>query len=508
MSFWNLERALQACPNPARPNQGVVRAVQQLRCISTDEEIASSVVAEASSIVATALSVSLPLVSLKAVIQACIEQPSQLQEGVLVALAAHALPRLDKEDLVVVAADAELVDRTLNAPILGAVARELRRDGSKKLHSGLTCEEAAAEIIKEISDGPWDADLTEAIINSGSFLSSARQLVERYRSADKTRDLLSFVTKSKAVVIRQLRALRSTSALPVLETFVILGDSVLVNACGDAVVRMSRALHNAATKRTVHWYTTSQSRYGQFQKWLQSRLGRRFSTLKASQIKAFLSAVAGKPGGHLVLDPLIDSGEIFPSVVFDALAQALMRPSLSPAVAEGIARRLVDCQAEVSDEKWRSLVVVLPAETLPRLAVLTPATTGQQQRCAAVVDRMQHILEGPGGDNLKDRYIAAVAQLAARGLPCDHWKNLVAEDSALAQVVGLSDEVSQARAQGGYPCKGLEGPLIAELNLEVDLEVAGQEWLSDFPPVLPCRDLHDAECSLVELMEAYAAHKL
>ncbi|KAF4694108.1 hypothetical protein FOZ62_010640, partial [Perkinsus olseni] len=254
MSFWNLERALQACPNPARPNQGVVRAVQQLCCISTDEEIASSVVAEASSIVATALSVSLPLVSLKAVIQACIEQPSQLQEGVLVALAAHALPRLDKEDLVVVAADAESVDRTLNAPILGAVVRELRRDGSKKLQSGLTCEEAADEIVKEISDGPWDAALTEAIISSGGFLSSASedgiierlvdsvyqheninlavkvaentsltagvwwafvgQLVKRYRSADKTADLLSFVTKSKYVVIRQLRALRSTSALP------------------------------------------------------------------------------------------------------------------------------------------------------------------------------------------------------------------------------------------------------------------------------------------------------
>ncbi|KAF4646744.1 hypothetical protein FOZ61_005231, partial [Perkinsus olseni] len=67
---------------------------------------------------------------------------------------------------------------------------------------------------------------------------------------------------------------------------------------------------------------------------------------------------------------------------------------------------------------------------------------------------------------------------------------------------------SLARAQGGYPCEDLEGPLIAELNLEVDLEIAGQEWLSDFPPVLPCRDLHDAECSLVELMGAYAAHKL
>ncbi|KAF4711622.1 hypothetical protein FOZ62_032047, partial [Perkinsus olseni] len=239
-----------------------------------------------------------------------------------------------------------------------------------------------------------------------------------------------------------------------------------------------------------------------------SGLGRQLGKLKASQIKAFLSAVAGKPGGHLVLDPLINSGEIFPSLVFDALAQSLMRPSLSPAAAEGIARRLVDCQAEVSDEKWRSLVVVLPAETLSRLAVFTAGTTGQQQRCAAVVDRMQQILEGPGGDNLKDRYTAAVAQLAARGLPCDHWKNLVAEDSALAQVVGLSGEVSLARAQGGYPCEDLEGPLIAELNLEVDLEVAGQEWLVDFPPVLPCRDLYDAECSLVELMGAYDAHKL
>ncbi|KAF4723079.1 hypothetical protein FOZ62_028690, partial [Perkinsus olseni] len=122
--------------------------------------------------------------------------------------------------------------------------------------------------------------------------------------------------------------------------------------------------------------------------------------------------------------------------------------------------------------------------------------------------RMQQILEGPGGDNLRARYTTAIAQLAARGLPCDHWKNLVAENCALAQVVGLSGEVSLARAQGGYPCKGLEGPLIAELNLEVDLEVAGQEWLGDFPPVLPCCDLHDAECSLVELMAAYDAHKL
>ncbi|KAF4680268.1 hypothetical protein FOZ60_013777 [Perkinsus olseni] len=548
MSFWNLERALQACPNPARPNQGVARAVQQLRCISTDEEIASSVVAEASSRIATALSASLPLASLKAVIQACIEQPSQLQEGVLVALAAHALPRLDKEDLVVVAADAETVDRTLNAPILGATVRELRRDGSKKLQSGLTCGEAAAEIVKEISDGPWDADLTEAVISSGGFLSSASedaiieklvysvyehesvdlavkvaentalttrvwwafvgQLVEKYWSSNRTADLLSSVTKSKSVVIRQLRALRSTSALPVLETFVSLDDSVLVNTCADAVVRMSRALHNAATKRTVHWYTSSQTRYEQFLKWLQSGLGRQLGTLKPSQIKAFLSTVAGKSGGHSVLDHIISSGKIVPSLVFDTLAQALMRPTLSPAVAEGIARRLVDCQAEVSDEKWSSLVVVLPAETPPRLAVLTAATTNQQRRCTAVVERMQQILEGPGGDNLKDRYTAAVAQLAARGLPCDHWRTLVTEDSALAQVVGLSDEVSLARAQGGYPCEDLEGPLIAELNLEVDLEVAGQEWLVDFPPVLPCRDLHDAECSLVELMGAYAAHKL
>ncbi|KAF4746413.1 hypothetical protein FOZ62_007688, partial [Perkinsus olseni] len=185
--------------------------------------------------------------------------------------------------------------------ILGAAVKELRRDGSKKLQSGLTCEEAAAEIVKDISDGPWDADLTEAIINSGGFLSSASvyqhenidlavkvaentalttrvswafvgELVERYRSGDKTADLLSFVTKSKAVVIRQLRALRSSAALPVLETFVSLEDSVLVNTCADAAVRMSRALHTAATKRTVHWYTTSQTRYGQFQKWLQSGL--------------------------------------------------------------------------------------------------------------------------------------------------------------------------------------------------------------------------------------------
>ncbi|KAF4684488.1 hypothetical protein FOZ63_003731 [Perkinsus olseni] len=334
------------------------------------------------------------------------------------------------------------------------------------------------------------------------------QLVERYRSADKTADLLSFVTKSKAVVIRQLRALRSTSALPVLETFVSLDDSVLVNTCIDAVVRMSRALHSAATKRTVHWYTTSQTRYGQFEMWLQSGLSQQLGTLKPSQIKAFLSAVAGKPGGHLVLDPLINSGKIGPSVVFDALALAFMRASLSPAVAEGIARRLVDCQAEISDEKWRSLVVVLPAETLSRLAVLTAGTTNQQRRCTAVVERMQQILEGPGGDNLRARYTTAIAQLAARGLPCDPWRTLVAENCALAQVVGLSGEVSLARAQGGYPCKGLEGPLIAELNLEVDLEVAGQEWLVDFPPVLPCRDLYDAECSLVELMGAYASHKL
>ncbi|KAF4659308.1 hypothetical protein FOL46_006633 [Perkinsus olseni] len=179
-----------------------------------------------------------------------------------------------------------MVDRTLNAPILGAAVRELRRDGSEKLQSGLSCEEAAAEIVKEISDGPWDADLTEATINNGGFLSSASEdgiieklvdsvyqhesinlavrvaenaalttriwwafvgeLVERYRSADKTTDLLSFVTKSKAVVIRELRALRSSAALPVLETF----------------------------------------------------------------IKTFLSAVAGEPGGHLVLDPLIDSGPV------------------------------------------------------------------------------------------------------------------------------------------------------------------------------------------------------
>ncbi|KAF4647120.1 hypothetical protein FOL46_004654, partial [Perkinsus olseni] len=164
--------------------------------------------------------------------------------------------------------------------------------------------------------------------------------------------------------------------------------------------------------------------------------------------------------------------------------------------------------AGVSDEKWRSLVVVLPAETLSRLAVLTAGTTNQQRRCAAVVNRMQQILEGPGGDNLEARYTTAVAQLAARGLPCHPWRTLVAENCALAQVVGLSDGVSLARAQGGYPCEDLEGPLIAELNLEVDLEIAGQEWLSDFPPVLPCRDLHDAECSLVELMGAYAAHKL
>ncbi|KAF4758369.1 hypothetical protein FOZ63_023058 [Perkinsus olseni] len=420
MSFWNLERALQACPNPARPNQGVVRAVQQLRCISTNEEFASSVVAEAFSRIATALSASLPLVSLKTVIQACIERPSKLQDGVLVALATHALPRLDKEDLVVVAADAEMVDRTLNAPILGAVVRELRRDGSKKLQSGLTCEEAAAEIVKEISNGPWDADLTKAIINSGGFLSSASEdgiieklvdsvyqhesidlavkvaentalttriwwafverLVERYRSADKTTDLLSFVTKSKAVVIRQPRAVG--------------------------------------------------------------------------------------------------------------------------------ARRLVDCQAEVSDEKLSSLVVVLPAETLPRIAVRPAGTTNQQCRCTTVVERMQQILEGPGGDNLKARYTTAIAQLAAHGLPCDHWRTLVAENCALAQVVGLSDEVSLARAQGGYFCEGLEGPLMAELNLEVDLETAGQEWLVDIPPILPCRDLHDAECSLVELLAVYDAHKL
>ncbi|KAF4715180.1 hypothetical protein FOZ63_014859, partial [Perkinsus olseni] len=227
-----------------------------------------------------------------------------------------------------------------------------------------------------------------------------------------------------------------------------------------------------------------------------------------SQIKAFLSTVAGKSGGHSVLDHIISSGKIVPSLVFDTLAQALMRPTLSPAVAEGIARRLVDCQAEVSDEKWSSLVVVLPAETPPRLAVLTAATTNQQRRCTAVVERMQQILEGPGGDNLKDRYTTAIVQLAAHGLPCDHWRNLVAEDSALAQVVGLSGELSLARAQGGYPCEGLEGPLIVELNLEVDMEVAGQEWLVDFPPVLPCRDLHDAECSLVELMGAYDAHRL
>ncbi|KAF4717926.1 hypothetical protein FOZ62_029232 [Perkinsus olseni] len=548
MSFWNLERALQACPNPARPNQGVVRALQQLRCIFTDEEIASSVVAEASSRIATALSASLPLASLKAVIQACIEQPSQLQEGVLVALAAHALPRLDKEDLVVVAADAETVDRTLNAPVLGAAVRELRRDGSKKLQFGLTCGEAAAEIVKEISDGPWDADLTEAVISSGGFLSSASedgiieklvhsvyqhksidlavkvaentalttrvwwafvgQLVEKYWSSNRTADLLSFVTKSKAVVFRQLRALRSSAALPVLETFVSLEDSVLVNTCADAAVRMSRALHSAATKRTVHWYSSLQTRYEQFLKWLESGLGRQLGTLKPSQIKAFLSTVAGKPGGHLVLDPLINFGEIVPSLVFDALVQALMRPSLSPAAAEGIARRLVDCQAEVSDEKWSSLAVVLPAETLPRLAVRTAGTNNQQRRCTTVVERMQQILEGPAGDNLKARYTTAIAQLAARGLPCDHWRTSVAENCALAQVVGLSDEVSLARAQGGYPCEGLEGHLIAELNLEVDLEVAGQEWLSDFPPVLPCRDLHAAECSLVELMAAYAAHKL
>ncbi|KAF4647872.1 hypothetical protein FOZ61_003529, partial [Perkinsus olseni] len=355
--------------------------------------------------------------------------------------------------------------------------------------SGLTCGEAADEIVKEISDGPWDAALTEAIISSGGFLSSASedgiierlvdsvyqheninlavkvaentsltagvwwafvgQLVKRYRSADKTADLLSFVTKSKAVVIRQLRALRRSAALPVLETFVSLDDSVLVNACGDAFVRMSRYMHNTATERTIHWYTTSQTRYQHFQRWLQSGLGRQLGELKASQIKAFLSAVAGKPGGHLVLDPLINSGKIVPSLVFDALAQALMRASLSLAAAEGIARRLVDCQAGVSDEKWRSLVVVLPAETLSRLAVLTAGTTNQQRRCAAVVNRMQQILEGPGGDNLEARYTTAVAQLAARGLPCHPWRTLVAENCALAQVVGLSDGVSLARAQGG-----------------------------------------------------------
>ncbi|KAF4655843.1 hypothetical protein FOZ61_007342 [Perkinsus olseni] len=248
MSFWNLERAFQACLNPARPNQrcrggSLFENRDRVECFLAAGELEAF--------------------KLKAVIQVCIERLSKLQDGVLVALATHALPRLDKEDLVVVAADAEMVDRTLNAPILGAAVRELRRDGSEKLQSGLSCEEAAAEIVKEISDGPWDADLTEATINNGGFLSSASEdgiieklvdsvyqhesinlavrvaenaalttriwwafvgeLVERYRSADKTTDLLSFVTKSKAVVIRELRALRSSAALPVLETFVGLG---------------------------------------------------------------------------------------------------------------------------------------------------------------------------------------------------------------------------------------------------------------------------------------------
>ncbi|EER06091.1 hypothetical protein Pmar_PMAR021281 [Perkinsus marinus ATCC 50983] len=195
--------------------------------------------------------------------------------------------------------------------------------------------------------------------------------------------------------------------------------------------------------------------------------------------------------------------------MFDALAQALMRPGLPTATVERIASRLVDSCDCNSTEKWDSLVLVLPAETLPCLALCTAERFPHQpQRASVVVERMRKILEGPGGENHRGPYTTAVARLSALGYSCDGWRDLVCPENPLAQVVGLSSKVTLARAQGGHRCEGLEGPLVTELNLQVDKEVAGQEWLGEFPPVLPCGDLHDAECNLVELMEVYSPHRL
>ncbi|KAF4677317.1 hypothetical protein FOL47_002245 [Perkinsus chesapeaki] len=547
MSFWNLERALQSCSNPSRPSQAVIRAVQQLRCIASDDEIASSVLSEGAPSTVTALAVTLPQASLLSVILKCVENPSELDEGVMVAIVKHGLPRLNKDDLVLVAAEADAVDRMKNAPILGVVVRELRADSTAVLQSGLTCGEAAATIVHEISGGPWDADLAEAIIHSGGLLSTGseeiigklvdsifelesfalaikvmensalpttsrwafvQQLIQKYRSAERTTELCAFVNKARPVMLRHMKALRGSSSIRVIETLLGLGDSTIMHACADVVVRADKVLENIAIVRTVHWYPTFSSRHEQFGEWLQSGLVQQVASLDPSHRRSFLAAVAARPTGFHVLDILISSGQIDEADIFDALAQTLMKPNLPLGVVAKLCYHMAKCHGSISQDKWESFVVVLPASVLPYVALVTTGAGINRERCSIVVERMKQILAGPGGDNLRDLYTTVIAQLQARGGFEGNWRELLNESNALAQFAGLSNGESLARAQGGNPCDGLQNPLVSELNLEPDMDVAGQEWLSEFPPILLCRTAQDAEGGLVELIEAYGSHTL